>query len=518
MNIKIHTPANRTSELIPNEYNEENYLPLIYSESRNKQKTSGLLKGTKNLILNTTKYNSYIRNYTTLTQTTTFKDPDVTSYPITKNKHILSLSVKKYNNEISASPTKSNKFHRTQDKRKSERRVTILKKKFSQNIEAKNTLDLYKLSSLENFAKCFEVEFDILNKIKEPNYFKEFVKERVNILVLGENENVTTRLYKSYNIGTNDEVELSLQSIRITLYNKDKSDNRELFIFIPFSLLPIFYYVKSDIFKIFLTKIISFEKAENGENNIIINNENLNEVLKTMKKILKTGGENPEKIKKENYIAFEWLTTTDIYNIVITMPIIEFTLTKRNQTFTKFIEKEFMLYLIQQNFVQWDTNLLNYLIRYKLFRENLHTPFQTEKLTIVLDRDQVLVESANSDSAVCGKRPKSNYLDFFVTDEKSITKYYKFKSYSIQVYVNLFDKNNKFSYPFNLSHMLNLEKLRKFIDLKDYLPKVLLISYKSQTVGLDTKYFENVEDRHIKFLIDINKEKTIDKNITYKIK
>jgi hypothetical protein len=517
MKSKYKTAKN-SCDLIPTEYNDENYLPLLYSaESRNKTKTSYLLRGTKNLVLNSSKYNNYIKNYATLTQVKSFKDPDTPNYPITKNSHILSMSSKKFGSEVSSPMFKTVKhfFKRKEDKRKSERRVDMLKKKFSQNIEVRNTLDLYKLSSLESFVKCFEVEFDILNKIKDPKYFKDFLKERVAYLVLGENENITARLYKSFNIGTSDEVEIVLNSLKISLYNKEV-DGKELHIYLPFALLPIIYYVKSDIFKIILAKAITFN---DNEDDINIDYDYLNDILKKMKKVITAGIEKVDR--KDYHLAFEWLTPKNTYNVVITMPIIEFALVKRKYSFFKYIEKEFMLYLLQNNFVQWDTNLLNYLIRYKIFREQIHTnkPEVTggEGSSILLDKFAIIVDSKNHNTFTTQKRAKEGFFNFFVTDESYITKLYKVKSYNFQVYMNLFENNNKFSYHFNFSHMFTLEKVRKLTELKDYLAKTLMINYRTQAVGLDSKYFDNIDDHHLKFFIDINNQRTIDKNINYKV-
>jgi hypothetical protein len=514
----MHSARYKTPKLscdfLPNEYSDENYLPLVYSESRNKTKTSFLLKGTKNLVLNSSKYNSYIKNYTTLTQVRSFKDPEITNYPITKNSHILSMSAKKYGTEAATSLYKTVKqvFRRKEDKRKSERRVDLLKKKFSQNVEVKNTLDLYKLSSLESFVKCFEVEFDILNKIKEPKYFKDFLKERVAYLVLGENENITTRLIKSYNIGTNDEVHFTLHSLKISLYNK--ANDKELSICIPFSLLPLVYYIKHDVFKTLLTKAITFTT---NEEDISIDYDNLNNLLKKMKKVINTGIEKIER--KEYHLAFEWLTPKNTYNVIVTMPIIEFSLAKRRYSFFKYIDKEFMLYLLQNNFVQWDTNLLNYLIRYKIFRERLHSNKQEldTDTAILLDKDAMIVDSKNHNNYIIQKRPKTSFMNFFVTDEFYKTKLYKLKSYNFQVYMKHFDKNNKFSYHFNFTQMLTLEKIKSFVELNDYLAKTLTINYRTQSVGLDNKYFDNIDDHHLKFMIDINNQRTIEKNINYKL-
>src|SRR5690606_15141213 len=189
----------------------------------------------------------------------------------------------------------------------------------------------------------------------------------------------------------------------------------------------------------------------------------------------------------------------------VQMPMIEFTLIKRNLTFCKYIEKEFMIYLLQNNFIIWDTHLLNYLIRYKYFRQNINLKngiSSLERVYYYLDKDHYTIDENNATKVVTSKRNRINYLDYYITDVEGIVKFYKVKSYSFQVQLNMFEKNQKFSYPFNFKHFLTLEKLRKLCDLKDYLPKILMINYKTESVGLDSKYFDNVEDHYLKFLVD----------------
>ena len=51
-----------------------------------------ILKNTKNLIKCTTKYCNYMQKYTYFTQSSTFKLPEITSYPILKNNELIPLS------------------------------------------------------------------------------------------------------------------------------------------------------------------------------------------------------------------------------------------------------------------------------------------------------------------------------------------------------------------------------------------------------------------------------------------
>ena len=73
---------------------EQEIVPFIYD---NKLQVCDILKKTKHLILSTKKYSNYIEKYTDITQTTTFKLPEITSYPILKNNDLIPLNKTTFN-------------------------------------------------------------------------------------------------------------------------------------------------------------------------------------------------------------------------------------------------------------------------------------------------------------------------------------------------------------------------------------------------------------------------------------
>ena len=64
------------------------YTRFEYNQSKS---PVDILKGTKNLIVHSSTYNSYSRDYTNLTQTSTFKSPEIEEYPILKNTTFIPL-------------------------------------------------------------------------------------------------------------------------------------------------------------------------------------------------------------------------------------------------------------------------------------------------------------------------------------------------------------------------------------------------------------------------------------------
>lgn len=61
-------------------------------ESSNYHYVNDLLKKTKSLVLSNTNYNKFMKKYLTLTQESSFKCPEITSYPILKNEFIIPIN------------------------------------------------------------------------------------------------------------------------------------------------------------------------------------------------------------------------------------------------------------------------------------------------------------------------------------------------------------------------------------------------------------------------------------------
>ena len=67
-------------------------MEIVPFKYENKLQVCDILKKTKHLIKSTKKYINYMQRYTNITQTTTFKLPDITSYPILKNNELIPLN------------------------------------------------------------------------------------------------------------------------------------------------------------------------------------------------------------------------------------------------------------------------------------------------------------------------------------------------------------------------------------------------------------------------------------------
>ena len=491
------------TNMIPTKYNDENFLPLIYDKSRNNEITN-LIRSTKVLAKTNSIFKSYMKNYMNLTQVTTYKHPDVLMYPIRKNTEIMPLVKSMQNSNIKQKFTKIKKTN-----------FEFNNISTARNKEKTNNLDLYKLSTLEEDGKCFVMDTEIYEKTKDPKNYKEYLKEKINILVQGNNENITTNLIKKFNNGTKDEVELNLYSVKISLY--EKNSNKKFYIYLPFDITALIYYIKIDVFKVILTKIIKFS---DNETNAFLDFDELNRILVYMKRIILTSVDVNEI--KNTIISLEWITKNSVYDVVICLPLVEFFLTKRKIKFYKYIDKEYIIYLLQNSMKQWDIHIINYLSKFKRFRENLNRTLFIESEIEVISLDKLLpFDDVSNKSYIFNNRSKSHIMEYFHSDDDYYCKYYQFKSYSFYVTLSQMEKNNKFSYRFNFNHLITFEKLRVYIDLHEYLSKILVINYKNESVFLDTKYFEKVDDNNMKFLIEINKEKSIDKfisaNVSYNI-
>ena len=65
--------------------------------------TNEITKSTKCLTLNSKRYCKYLRNYINITQSNTFKVPDITSYPVYKNKDLIPINLNPFSSLYSCS-------------------------------------------------------------------------------------------------------------------------------------------------------------------------------------------------------------------------------------------------------------------------------------------------------------------------------------------------------------------------------------------------------------------------------
>jgi hypothetical protein len=299
-------------DVIIEKTNIEEYLPFKYDDFYN---VNDILKNTKMKIQNSEEYNDFLQKYTEKVQIISFKLPEVTTYPITKNKELIPISKHNYDvayelddkanlgrNIQSGNQTKS-RFPRIGISKKNlikielpQRRGSMFNSSSSEDLKnlaspreeiPKSKFALTPNHSTKNFFNNFlpalnsprnvnlaeapsELEFliDNQNTLKlsytTSNIFNRFeiylqlMQEKIEYFKNKKNENLSCNLSKKIHQNSHKEIMMTLNSVRIELKNHTDKSKLPMHFYFPLAFLPIFYYNDIEVFKIFLVNIVRF--------------------------------------------------------------------------------------------------------------------------------------------------------------------------------------------------------------------------------------------------------------------
>ena len=297
-----------------------NYQVSIKSKSKRKRNTlirplttkerplwtvSKISKSLKSVILSSNLYSNYIDLYKQLTQDTSFKTPKVTQYPllknekylpiktetsITKDTHKEKMSLSKFkdesNDSLFISAVKNIKTKKNVGKEKiyslkypnTKTQYERAKSAISQKA-AKDFRELCDHNIFETkFLNQLEIKkIDIYNcsdeKQKNFNFFVEYLKGLDDIKdIFNENNFQRNLTFNGKTAIRREKMEFNLDiyslcfkffSLSDNKINNDvkKKENQKLFF--PFELMPIFYLLDFESFKVFLSEIITYEQYNN---------------------------------------------------------------------------------------------------------------------------------------------------------------------------------------------------------------------------------------------------------------
>lgn len=552
-----------------------------------------------------------------------------------KNKKLLSENEMKIKSIIRSHSSSTNKLFDKKSTLRSISDIDIPKDYSNRNLYVSNDYKSLILDLLIDFEfnnKIFNYDEMIKNKycfkstaldeIKKAKIL-ERLRNFINNLILGKNENLTSELKKSYEILDEKIIELKISSLElefipndsINIVNPKSSSNyfsfesKKDFVYdshnnmslknydkdkiqrikIPFSLMPILYYCKLETFYTILAKIITvneyFYKSnkdpnypndkeieecpqeegilgenENNENEPTPNRQEIRIDFETVKKVLETHKDfifDNEDYNKDftNLKTLEWISDSKRYTIRIHPPKIEFYLADNSFNISKNVPKELLIFLINKSFINWDFFVLNFISRFKLFRDNLNERFYKKmkqpkvksprytQESFYGARSMVMDDLSNNfialslDEQISEPDTKNlNSRYFFFTSANGDTNFFVFNSYeliislktqeiiktvknqSIEEKINY--ENKEYNFKFNMDQLIKLQKLKMFYDIKDYLKRMVAIQKKNSNnngytkilkiknesinslkVDFDLKYFENLDDNFFKFLV-----------------
>ena len=465
-----------------------------------------ILKKTKNIVINTNSYSNFFESEE--------RNKKKSIKYIFQNSYRNTSREKESSSDKSFLPTlstekiiKKNINSRNIDKLTTgNRKITIPLNQTFSNFNIKNKENSFRIkylnksnaNTIENITKIIFSEnehynylnydetqiFSKLNSSLKDKYMK-YIFERINYLKNNENTNFTNLLTKKYESKENN-FSLQLESIEIKFVNITKEEEEPIIFLLPFTYIPLFYYQNFYIFKYILLSLFVFK---DNFNSIIINEKNLKKFLK-ISYLFKNNGitntlnalfnniksiiheedleiKEQKQLKSEIFI-FLWNTPYNIYKVQILLPKINIIFNNLKKTLSHFIQKDLMIYLLDNNLLNWDFYIIKYLISFKKFRiifEKNHTKLKYNKDE---GNDMIYLIS-----------PKiTNYIDKFNINKNFLflntNNQYKNKLYIIHPFELEINKYSKrFCFNFTFSQMKILSFISNHENLEEFLLKLL---------------------------------------------
>ena len=284
----------------------------------------------------------------------------------------------------------------------------------------------------------------------------------------------------------------------------------------------------------------------NNANNDNNNTNDVNSLYKTNKKIVTIHANpdlrNNEKRKKDSKkkeikyteYCFIWETPNRTYKVRMIMPIIIFWSEHVKKNIIAYCDKDLFLFLFQNNFVNWDYYILNYLFSIKIFRQIILSSLSfysnifmnNAELSSFTERerkkdffsqspnrkkfDNSKISSINEKTIILNTNKKIyNQLNennesykFFYTDNFSINSIIDFHSYHIFIEYDKLNSNICWEFAINFKQMNYLSNINKYESLETFLPKIIQTNFEDGNISIDFSIFEyfntKIFEHHLK--------------------
>ena len=260
---------------------------------------------------------------------------------------------------------------------------------------------------------------------------------------------------------------------------------------------------------------ITFEESEQ-------NNDEPEEILfvtdKKIEKIhsnldLRNRLTKKKEIKYSEYY-FKWETPNKSYKVRIIMPVIIFWSEHIKKNIMTYCDKELFLYLLKNNFVNWDYYILNYLFSLKIFRliilkgislykklnskkseeskslidiDNISTLYLKKPLDYINDKTLLI----NLNKKIYNQYNSNNEIyKFFYTDNFSINSIIDLNSFHIFIENEKVNKNICYEFCLNFKQMRHLINISRYEDLENFLSKIIQLNLEEGKIDLDLSVLE----------------------------
>ena len=347
-----------------------------------------------------------------------------------------------------------------------------------------NLICLFYLSHIKELAYIalglfYKENFEEINSNLSLNQLKEII---INQIYLENND-----LKYKYNIDDEDKKIISDEYLkRRNLKNRDN---------IRYNLLSL---PKKESYKqIIFENCTFYDNININSKENIFNHSNNSEILKI---IFDTN---------INIINFSWISLNNNYNIKITMPKIIIKIPKFRKELSHFIHRELLVYLLMNNFENFNYILIHYLFALKKFRAGIYKALSYNHLNklypffanIINNESYNAKNLINENYHITNIRLEEyenslndNEYIFYVSDEDKF-RLYKMKSYILYIYSLEGTKNSKiFFFNFSFYQMKILYYKSKYENLLQFIQKLLKYNSLTKKIFFDYNYFSSFKD------------------------
>ena len=321
------------------------------------------------------------------------------------------------------------------------------------------------------------------------NYFKimGILNEKINNY---EDSNISS-LTKGFKLKKyeKENIFLTLKSIKLKVINQKKNDKIEFYL--PFNLLPLYYAFSIEIFIIFLSMIIEITE----DNKIKVKKEEIKQFEIQIGKSLPLFKENSLFFnhKSQDIKKYPFLFNHTIYLFEIIPPKIELRKNK-GAKIIKNAGKGLLIYLIENDFLNWYNCTLCYLSSLKSFREQVHYIFQLKKnINIInIDKYKINFSSYYEKSFIDDINNKKDFSFLAQLKHNNQDKIYllHFYCYIIEI---CFDKIVR-TFPLTFYEMkLLFNLIQKGYNSKEIIYKCLIINEKGNDFTFSMEFLKDLD-------------------------
>ena len=279
-----------------------------------------------------------------------------------------------------------------------------------------------------------------------------------------------------------------------------------------------------------LTKYVPMFKKNNHRSKVKINSPvKEHSFFRRAKGKIPFHSNKNEKVFYNSYV-FIWESPKVTYKVILEMPKITFKYQNISQNIILFCHRNMMLFLLKNNFINWDFYLMNYLFSIKAFRKfilkylsynnSFHinrelSPKTEESFDLnsliydknkslrtnnlyLLDNDNIIFDSFYNQLQLFNE--KSETMHFFYTNDSNVNSLITLNSYQILVDCEKVNQNFLYEFFLNFKHMKFLDEVKRYEPLETFLLKIIKTDTEKGILSLDFSVFEDFQPKIINYI------------------